>query len=37
VLNHGTFAGVLDSSPRDDLEIATVVRELLKREYLRVG
>jgi pSer/pThr/pTyr-binding forkhead associated (FHA) protein len=37
VINYGTFAGVLDSSPRDDLEIATLVRDLLKREYLRVG
>jgi pSer/pThr/pTyr-binding forkhead associated (FHA) protein len=37
VLTHGTFAGVLDNSPKDDMEIATIVLDLLKREYIRAS
>ena len=34
VLNYGTFGGVLDRSPKDDVEVATTVMDLLKRGYV---
>lgn len=37
VLNWGTFAGVLDHSPKDDVEVATIVLDLLKRDYIRAS
>jgi hypothetical protein len=37
VHNYGSFNGVLDHSPQDDLQVAEVVADLIKRDYVRGG
>ena len=37
VHNYGSFTGVLDHSPQDDLQVAEIVVELIKRDYVRGG
>ncbi len=37
VHNYGSFNGVLDHSPQDDLKVAEVMVELIKKDYVRGG
>ena len=37
VHNYGSFNGVLDHSPQDDLQVAEIMVELIKKDYVRGG
>jgi len=37
VYNYGSFNGVLDHSPQDDLQVAEIMVDLIKKDYVRGG